>query len=181
MLRAVPKPMSPEEYLEWEAKQEVRHEYVEGYVYAMAGASNRHNRVCLNIAAFCLAHAGDGCRVYQENVKLRLENLFYYPDVMVVCGGEPPHTYYETDPCILVEVLSPSTALNDVREKVLEYRRIQSLRSYLIVDPESLFVRHFWRDEAGTWQQQDITGSGEIPLPCLGVSLSLAQIYRGIY
>ena len=78
-------------------------------------------------------------------------------------------------------MLSPSTKSIDVREKMLEYKRLPSLQSYLIIDAESLMVRHCWHDEKGEWQQEDITSSGDIALPCLDTVLSLAQIYRNVF
>jgi Uma2 family endonuclease len=156
----------------------------------MAGASQRHSRITGNIHAYFWQMAQNkGCRVHQEGMKLYVgqqgksdaEQAFYYPDVMVVCDKPVPNDYYETEPCILVEVLSPSTASIDLREKRLEYTRLPSLRTYLIVDQDTLFVRHCWRDEKGHWQQQDLTGDGDIALPCLGGQISLPQVYRGVF
>lgn len=189
MVRSV-ETISTEEYLEGELSSQVRHEYVGGQVYAMAGGSSRHNRVAGNIYVhFWQLAQGKPCRVYQEGMKLHIgvdagsdaEKLFYYPDVMVVCNKPEPDPYYETEPCILVEVLSPATAAIDLREKRLQYSRLPSLQTYLIVDPESYFVRHFWRNAEGAWQHQDLAGDGEIPLPCLDAMLTLPQVYRGVF
>ncbi len=187
MVKPVAKLMSAEEYLESELRSEVRREYVGGQVYAMAGSSLRHSRIAGNIHAHFWQLAQNlPCRVHQEAVKLRVgredtEVAFYYPDIMVVCGKRPPDEYYETEPCILVEVLSPSTASVDLREKYLEYTRLPSLRTYLVVDQDTLFVRHWYRDEAGHWNHQDLTGDGNILLPCLGGQITLPQIYRGVF
>ncbi|MBA2617877.1 MAG: Uma2 family endonuclease, partial [Rubrobacter sp.] len=103
----------------------VRHEYVAGEVYAMTGASRRHNRIAGNVyRRLADAAAGGPCRVYMETVKLRIEDVFYYPDVMVACGPEPDDPYYEDDPCLVVEVVSPSTETTDRREKLAAYKRI---------------------------------------------------------
>jgi len=190
MVKPVAKPMSVAEYLSSEQASPVRREYVGGQVYAMAGGSSRHNRIAGNIHALCWQLAQDRpCRVYLEGMKLRVgregsydtEQAFYYPDVMVVCDKSLPDEYYETEPCILVEVLSPSSASVDLREKYLEYTRLPSLRTYLVVDSDTLFVRHWHRDEAGHWNHQDLTGDGNIPLPCLGGQITLPQIYRGVF
>ena len=190
MVKPVAKLISVAEYLESELKSEVRREYVGGQVYAMAGSSLRHSRIAGNIhACFWQLAQNQPCRVHQEGVKLRVGKMnegdskpaFYYPDVMVVCNKPFPDDYYEAEPCILVEVLSPSTASVDLREKYLEYTRLPSLRNYLIVDQDSLFVRHCWRDDEGHWYQKDLTGDGDIPLPCLGGQISLPQIYRGAF
>ena len=183
MIKSLQAALSAENYLELEESSEERHEFLGGYLYAMAGGSQKHSRIVGNIFATLWQKAVDkNCRIHQEGMKLRVEaSAFYYPDVMVVCGKEEPDPYFETEPCILVEVLSPSTKHIDVREKMLEYKRLPNLQTYLIVDPDSLFVRHLWRDAEGDWQQQDVTGSGDLDMPCLGTSLKLSQIYRGVF
>jgi len=190
MVKPIPKLITVAEYLEGEQESAVRREYVGGQVYAMAGVSLRHSHITGNIhVVFWQLAQNKSCRVHQEGVKLRIgkdeegdaKQAFYYPDVMAVCEKPETHDYYETEPCILVEVLSPSTASVDLREKYLEYTRLPSLRTYLIVDQDTLFVRHCWRDEQGRWQQQDLTGDGDISLPCLGGEISLPQIYRGVF
>ncbi len=174
--------LSIQEYLSLEEASELRHEYVEGYIYAMAGGSSHHNRIALNIAAHFLNLASGKCRVYQEGMKLHIkERVFYYPDVMVICEKPEPHPFYETEPCILIEVLSPSTKDIDVREKLLNYTSLPSMQTYLLVDAERFAVRHIWRDNEGHWQQEELAGDGEIKLPCLKGVLTLAQIYRGIF
>ncbi|WP_018467917.1 Uma2 family endonuclease [Calidithermus timidus] len=190
MVRPVLKPLSVEEYLETEAQSPFKREYVGGQVYATAGASQQHSLISLNIAVALRRMAeGRPCRVHMAEMKLLIgspktsdfEKAFYYPDVMAVCGKPAPHDYYETEPCILVEVLSPSTRGVDLREKVLAYQSIPSLQTYLIVDSETMTVRHFWRDTEGRWQQQDLTGSAEVPLPCLEGTLGFTDIYRGTF
>jgi Uma2 family endonuclease len=174
--------MTVEDYLAFEKDAELRHEYLGGFLHLMAGGSGRHNRISLNIAATCLGLAPAACRVYREGMKLRAdETTFYYPDVMVVCDKDTPDLFFESEPCILVEVLSSSTKTIDVREKLLQYKRLPSLQNYLIVDQESLLVRHLWRDDEGHWQQEDLSGSATISLPCLSGKISLQDIYRGIF
>ncbi len=177
--------LSVEDYLAREQAGDVRHEYVNGYVYALAGASSRHNRISLNIAARFLDLAQNRpCRVYQEGMKLRFEaegTIFYYPDVMVVCDKLEPNPYFETEPCILVEVLSPGTKYTDLREKLTAYKSLPSVQTYLIVEAERLAVRRIAKGEDGFWEQEDLTGDGDISLPCLNGVLSLPQIYRNVF
>ena len=177
--------LSVEEYLENEQAGDVRHEYVNGYVYALAGASSRHNRVAGNIYVhFWNLSQESTCRSYMSDMKLRIESqgtLFYYPDVMVVCKENEPDPYFETEPCILVEVLSPGTRSLDLREKMLAYKSLPSVQTYLIAETERLVVRHISRSADGHWHQEDLTGDGDIALPCLGGTLSLPQIYRGVF
>jgi Uma2 family endonuclease len=182
---AVKQPLlSATEYLAFEETSSVRHEYVAGVLYAQAGASRRHNRIALNIASGLLAASPDSCRVSISDVKLRIDDgeatLFYYPDVMVACDSEPDNPLIEIAPCLLVEVLSPTTEMVDRREKLMNYHKIISLRSYLIVFQDQPRVIHHYRDEAGVWWQAEVTGDGVIPLSWPQFTLRLADIYTGI-
>lgn len=180
---ATGRPLSVEEYLEREKSAEVRHEYVGGYIYALAGASRRRNRISGNIYRR-LADAAEGgpCRVYMSDVKLRAaEDIVYYPDVMVACGDEPEDPYVEHEPCLVVEVVSPNTEGPDRREKLIAYRSIPSVRAYLMVDQDLRRVEHHWRDEDGTWRRAGRTEEGEFSLPYPpGAELPLAEIYEGL-
>lgn len=175
--------MSVEDYLTHEREGDVRHEYVNGYVYALAGASQRHSRIAGNIHIHLWQLAqGKSCRVHQSDMKLRIgEHVFYYPDIMVACSQDEPDPFYENAPCILVEVLSPSTKTTDLREKLTAYKSLPSVQTYLIVEAERLAVRHIAKGRDGHWLQEDLTGDGDIPLPCLDGILSLPQIYQGIF
>lgn len=121
--------VSVDEYLEMEERSEVRHELVGGMLYAMVGGTDRHNRITLNVASKLLdAAEGGPCRVYISDMRLRIGNNYYYPDVMVAC--EPPETenpIWRTNPCLVVEVLSPSSESIDRREKLLAYRSIPTV------------------------------------------------------
>jgi Uma2 family endonuclease len=127
------------------AAVDVKHEYVAGQVYAMSGASRRHNRIAGNIfARLWTAARGGPCRVYMSDVKLRAaHDVVYYPDVMVACGAEGTDPLVEDAPCLVVEVLSPSTQLTDRREKALVYRQLASLRAYVIVDQARRWVHRY--------------------------------------
>ena len=116
-----------DEYLEAEDGAEVRHEYVYGEVFALAGGSVSHNVIGANVVHLFVRAAGSGCRAYGSDMKLRVEEkLFYYPDAMVVCEA-PANDYFETSPCVVVEVVSPSTARNDRLEKRFAYLSLPSV------------------------------------------------------
>ena len=173
--------MSVEDYLELEKTATVRHEYVAGEVYAMTGASRRHNRIAGNVyRKVSDAAAGGPCRVYMETVKLRVEDIFYYPDVMVACEDEPEDPYYEDDPCLVVEVVSPSTESTDRREKLAAYKRLPGLEAYLIVDQDRKQVERHFRDEEGAWRRGDLVEEGRFSIPRPETSISLAEIYEGL-
>ncbi len=172
------------EYLAWEEAQPERHELVEGVPYAMAGASRVHNLLVGNLYALLRLHArARGCRLYTETVKLRIgENTFYYPDLMLVCAGAPPHTHYEESACLLVEVVSDSTEGIDRREKLWRYLKLPSLQGYLLVDSRQPRVEAYFRGPEG-WLYQALgpeLGEGSLEVPCLGVGLSLEEIYEGV-
>ncbi|GGM96246.1 hypothetical protein GCM10007092_07280 [Thermus composti] len=172
--------LSPEEYLAWEERQAVRHELLEGVPHAMAGASRVHNLLVGNLYVLLrpLARA-KGCRIYTETVKLRIGRAtFYYPDLMVVCQGEPPHSHYEENPCLLVEVLSEATEAIDRREKLWRYREIPTLQGYLLVDSRARRVEAYTR-EGEEWLYR-VAEAGELEVPCLGGRLSLEAVYEGV-
>jgi Uma2 family endonuclease len=170
-----------EEYVRLEEASPERNEWVAGRIYALSGASKRHNRIVLRIATHLIRAAGDGpCVVYASEVKLRAsEDAIYYPDVMVACGPGDSHTHIEDAPCLIVEVISPSTGIVDRREKRAAYKRIPTLQAYLIVDQEEWRVERHWRKD-GEWWEQEISGEGVVPIPCPECELSLAEIYEGL-
>jgi Uma2 family endonuclease len=131
-----------EEYLAGEAASEVRHEWVAGRVYAMTGASERHELMAaLLFRALDPLAAARGCRLFIGNRKIRLDEVVYYPDVLMVCpGGRPPDRLFERDLSVVVEVLSDSTQRIDRREKALAYAGAPSFERYLLVDPERRWI-----------------------------------------
>ena len=174
--------LSVEEYLEFEQKASVRHEYVAGTLYALAGATKKHNLIISNLI-FRLMSASRGtlCRVYSEGVKVRpVDNLFYYPDVMVACHGREGDPLFETEPCLLIEVLSESTAHIDKREKLVAYQQLRSLQTYLIIHQDKKLVECHWPSNEGRWQHAQIAEGEEIALECPHLVLSAKEVYEGI-
>lgn len=174
--------MTIEEYLELEKESPVRHEYVAGEIFAMAGASDRHNRIALRIASKLLDAAGSGpCRVYMSDMKVRILNdQALYPDVMVTCDPEDTGEYIKEKPCLIVEVLSPSTASSDRREKLVAYRRLETLKAYVILYQDQKRAFRHYRDEYGAWWAAEVANEGLVPFPCPELELSLDEIYAGI-
>ena len=155
-----------------------------GLLYAHAGGTSRHNAISANVlAALWNAARGGPCRVYGSDMRLRAaDDVFYHPDVMVVCGGDEAGdgALYQHAPCLIVEITSPSTESVDRREKTFTYRKIPSLRAYLIADQGRRWVERHWRDESGEWRQGGMTDEGFIPIPCPETGLSLEEIYEGL-
>lgn len=174
--------LSVEDYLALEETASIKHEYVAGQIYAMTGVTARHNRIALAIARHLANAAGDGpSRVYASDVKVQTtEDAFYYPDVLVVCDEHDPGSLVMTAPCMIAEVLSPSTEAIDHREKLAAYTRIPTMRAYLIVHQDVKRVERYWRNDQGTWSNADVFGKGRLPVPCPEAKLTLDDIYRGI-
>lgn len=173
---------SIDDFLAMEEASPTKHEYLAGQIYALAGASARHNRIAGNIFAhlWMAARAGP-CRVYGSDMRLRVGNqAVYYPDVQVVCDVDEREDSFTTQPCVVVEVLSPSTSAIDRREKMLVYRGIDSLRAYLIVDQDSRRVIRHYRAEDNAWYDTVHGPDTTIRFPCPDVELSLEAIYQGL-
>ena len=173
--------LSAEEYLEFERDAAMRHEYVAGALYALAGGTRWHNLIISNLVFHLMsASRGTPCRVYAENFKVRpTADLFYYPDVMVTCHEEEGDPLYETAPCLLIEVLSKSTAHIDKREKFSAYKQIETLKVYVIVHQDKKLVERYWVDDEGRWQHAQVSG-GQVPLECPTLTLSTEEIYENI-
>jgi Uma2 family endonuclease len=174
--------LTVEEYLKLEESATVRHEYLGGEIFAMVGATKRHNRIIGNIFSHLWGAArGGDCRVYTESVKLRVaDDVIYYPDLMVACGPEGDDPLVENDPSLVVEVASPSTETTDRREKLAAYKRMPGLRAYLIVAQDRRWVERHFRAEDGPWRRAGLVDEGNFPVPCPETTLSLAEIYEGL-
>jgi Uma2 family endonuclease len=121
--------MSVSDYLAFEQESEIRHELVDGYLYAMTGASDRHEEIAANLLAAIHQHLeGTGCRVYGSNLKIRIGNDFLYPDLFVHCSQDRGDTYFKTDPTLVIEVLSPNTQRYGRGDKRLAYQSLPSLQ-----------------------------------------------------
>jgi Uma2 family endonuclease len=178
-----PRRYTPEEYFALEKRSEVRHEYFEGEVFAMAGASVTHNLIKGNfIAGLRPGVRQRGCRYVDENVRLVvLEKGFYtYPDIMVSCDPtDRNESYTWCKPVLIVEVLSPSTSEYDRTTKFENYQKIASLRHYLLISQSAWTVEWFRRDEAGQWIYTLLTGpDATLEIPDLGLVLPLRELYE---
>ncbi len=168
--------ISVEEYLELEESSFTKHEYIKGELIAMAGSTDSHNDIVANLLAALLPKAKEkGCKVRAENFKVRTaDDVFYYPDIVLICGPRE-HRYYTTRPCLLVEVLSQSTARNDIQEKALVYKQLQTLQLYLMVDSRQETAFGYRRRSTG-WVLEHYNNT-PIDIPCLNVGIKLKEIY----
>ena len=178
------KPLDEGEYLALEARSPVRHEYIAGEIFAMTGASIRHNIIALNIATALRTHLrGTPCRALMEGVKLYLkkERSYFYPDVMVTC--EPrlleldAQVQVVDSPVLIVEVLSPSTEGIDRREKLRAYRTLPGLKEYAMVSQDECRVElHRRRGDIG-WDIITFEPGDTIELASVELQLPIADVY----
>ncbi len=171
------------DYLEGEKVAKVRHEYVDGQVFAMAGESKRHNKIAGRIFRKLGEHLEDSnCDVYFESIKVSASSFkFYYPDVVVVCRDNSEDEYVLTNPRLIVEILSPSTERTDRAEKLLAYKKIESLEEYVIVAQDRVFVQVHRRQDADNWTAENFLElSDEITLTSVNCLLKVADIYQNI-
>ena len=175
--------LSYDEYVALEAATGLRHQYVDGVAYAMAGAEPEHANITANvIAALANLLRGGRCRVYSSDLKLRVAETgnAYYADAAVVCGRfmrHPGDPIAVTNPTPLVEVLSPSADTFDRGDKFADYQRLASLRHYLLVSTRTQRVEHYRRNDYGTWTYTAAVVGASVDLADLGGALAVGDLY----
>lgn len=180
-----PPRMTEEEYLRAEESAKVRHEYVNGFVFSMSGSTDAHNIICGNLFYVIYGHLGDShCHVYSNDMKVRIESAksYYYPDIMVSCEQFEAKSVFKTAPVLLVEVLSPSTASIDRREKLIAYERIESVKEYVVVYQDRQQVELYSKNSNNEWELVEFGGDDNLilkSLPCGDLIIPFGKIYRG--
>src|ERR1051326_7340501 len=154
--------VTEEQYLALDRAAEIRSEFLDGEMFAMAGASLEHLRLQQNISSgLDLVLRGKGCEVFGSDMRVRVSHRMYvYPDVTVVCGNPmlaDDRRDILVNPTVLFEVLSPSTQTYDRAVKSQRYRTIESLREYVVVAQDQVLVEHYVRQNDNTWNLQDLT------------------------
>ena len=173
--------MSVEEYLTLESTSSGKYEYLDGQVSAMAGGTLDHDRIANNVRIIIDAHLGDGpCVVCGPDVRLRVSPTAYlYPDALVICDETISGAAIEvTGPCLVVEVLSPSTERDDRGVKFAQYQAIPSCLEYLLVDTQHQVAERFYRAEPGLWLYQRCTADEHITLQSIALSCPVTAFYR---
>ena len=175
--------ISPQEYLEGELLSEDRHEYVDGRVYAMAGASDDHNRIAGDLHAELRTHLrGQRCEPFIGDMKVRIPphfaDIYYYPDVVVCCAPSDAARYYREQPAIIIEVLSEGTEHTDRREKMLAYRQIPSVQIYVLIEQQRIAATVLRRGENG-WLSEELEGPDAVlRLETIGFETPLRTLYE---
>ncbi len=176
--------MSPEEYLEWEEKQPLKHEYINGEILAMTGGTIAHNEIAVNLTTALKNHLrGKGCKVLMADSKLGVSESgpFYYPDVMVTCNEQDKLAKNVIKfPCLIAEILSPGTERFDRGQKFQNYRQISSLREYLLVSTDQKIVECFQLNEKGLWELSTYGEGDEIELASIDFRVPVDLIYEEV-
>ena len=179
--------LSVKEYLKAEESSEIRYEYLGGQIFAMSGGSKEHNLITLNIASRLRSHIrGSSCSVFMSDMKVRLElankgkSIFYYPDVVVSCDSEDQDRFFLNYPCLIIEVLSPSTETTDRREKLVNYRTLKSLQEYVLVSQDEVKVEVYRKDFQGNWSLIILGQDDELHLDSIGATLTMAEVYEDV-
>lgn len=179
-----PQKMTAEEYLAWEAKQEFRHEYVDGEIIAMTGGSLPHNDIALNFYTALRPHVRQrGCRVNVSDAKVqaRKNSRYFYPDVVISCNPDDLKARdFVRNPKVIVEVLSPGTANYDRGDKFKYYRQIPSLQEYILVNSEEITVEVFQRGEGKMWLYYEYEAGEAIALPSIEFECPIEVLYEGV-
>ena len=175
--------LTPQAYLEQERQSETKHEFIDGEIFAMSGASFAHNLISANL----IRELGNQlkqrpCRVLPSDMRVQLHDGFVYPDVTVVCGKPE---FFDKDnllnPIVIVEVLSPSTADYDGSGKFARYRELASLQEYLLVAQDHRHVVHYVRQAENRWLLSEYRDADTFELPNIECCLSLADVYDKVF
>ncbi|MEB3213805.1 MAG: Uma2 family endonuclease [Leptolyngbyaceae bacterium] len=185
MIAAPQSTLSAEEYLQFEDQSDIKHEYIDGQAYAMAGASDAHVTIAGNLFALLRSHVrGTPCRVYIADMKVRVEckNRFYYPDVMITCDARDQDTsIYKQFPKLIVEVLSDSTEAFDRGDKFVDYQALDSLEEYVLINTRHQRVEVFRRDSSNKWTLTYYSlDTEEFCLTSIDFSESIAALYEDV-
>ncbi|MBW4562211.1 MAG: Uma2 family endonuclease [Mojavia pulchra JT2-VF2] len=175
--------MSAEEYLVWEPIQEQRYEYWDGEVVAMSGGTRNHNRVSANFFKLLDDALGDrSCEVYIVDVKVQVEpgQKYFYPDVVVTCDERDTEPQLIQFPCLIIEVLSPSTEAADRGKKFAKYRQSPTLQEYVLVQVAQPGVEVFRRNEQGKWVLSEYNLDEKLQLESVDVEIVIAHLYRQV-
>lgn len=177
--------ISVADYLECEKISQVKHEYIDGEVFAKVCDNKNHNRIIGNLIDKVTRHLFEtDFQTYFCAVKIRIKKLnrFYYPDLIVVCGEDNESEYYARKPTLIIEILSPSTALTDRREKMFAYKEIGSLREYVMIEQNRMYAEIYRRrDDGGNlWDWIEFETGEEIEFAAVDFKMPMTEIYAGV-
>ena len=181
--------LTEEEYLEFERNSEIKHEYFDGEIFAMSGASRKHNLIVANVIFSLMSQVRQRpCRVYPSDMRLKIETtkLYTYPDVMIICGHDELFADNKEDmllnPDVIIEVLSDSTENYDRGKKFEHYRKIVSLKEYVLISQNTRKIERFLKTEHLRWISDETDEEHtEIILESVGCALNLDEVYDKVF
>jgi Uma2 family endonuclease len=183
MIAVLQNHLSIEQYLQWEEQQEEKHEYVNGMIYAMAGATENHVSITANFTAIILSHLrGNQCKVLASDMKVNIavKNIYYYPDILVTCDERDRQSKkHKSYPCVIIEVLSNSSEAKDRGVKFANYQTIETLQEYVLISQWEKRVEIFRRSER-FWVLQTYTAGELIELQSINLQIFIDAIYEEV-
>ena len=174
--------MTPEEFLAWEKTQEIRHEYVNGDVIAMAGGTIAHNDLAISLLLRLAPHVKSrGCRINVADVKVQIRRRYRYPDLVVTCDDRDKRAINLFQyPKVIVEVMSPSTESTDRGKKWREYQSIDTLQEYVLISPNELAIEVYQRQVDSIWQYVTYESGSQFQLESLEFACAIEDVYESI-
>jgi Uma2 family endonuclease len=176
--------IASEDYLKEEEKNSIKHEYRQGQIYAMAGASNNHVLITLNLAAMLRNHLrGSGCRTYVSDTKIQIEsiNTYYYPDITISCDQrDRAFENFLRYPCLIVEVLSSTTEAFDRGDKFADYRHLDSLQEYILISQNRMNIECFRRNTENQWVLNPYGEADRLHLASLDFQCAVTDVYEEV-
>jgi len=178
-----PNYFTAQDYLEWEEQEDIKYEYVSGEVLAMTGGTIPHNDIAVNLTTALKNHLRSSCKVLMADAKLGVSENgpFYYPDVMVSCDRRDRQAQkFIQYPCLIAEVLSPGTEAYDRGGKFTQYRRIETLREYVLIDAKQISVDCYKLNSSGIWELHPYTEGDEIHLTSVDFHSPISLLYEDV-
>jgi Uma2 family endonuclease len=176
--------ISPEQYLDSEAHSPIKHEYIDGQIYAMSGASDPHTAIAFNLIALLRPHLRSlGCRGYGSDMKTHIasKNIYYYADLIVTCDPRDRDSrYFKNYPKVIIEILSDSTEAFDRGKKFAHYRELASLEDYVLIAQDRQWVEVFRRNQAGRWELYSFESGDEVELASIGFCCPIEALYEDV-
>lgn len=183
---SIPAGFTPQEYFSLERESVTRHEYRRGLVYAMAGGSDAHSRIGINLLTVINLHLRDGdCQFFSGDVKVNYKDaFFYYPDAFVTCDPrDSEDRYVKCYPKLIAEVLSPSTKDFDQGKKFEDYQQIESLEEYVLIAQDEMLVecrRRVKKENTELWETEIYQKSEQVILTSIELKVAIEELYRGV-
>ncbi len=176
--------LTPEEYFDWEEQQQIRHEYIDGEVYAMTGGTLNHSEIASNLNFLLKSHLRKGgCRVFNSDARVNIHNSndYVYPDASVSCDErDRSATKFLSHPCLIIEVLSASTEAYDRGDKFGLYRRSPSLQDYLLVSTNKIAIDIYHKNDQGRWEIISYAAGDLVELDCINLTLPIEEVFENI-